>query len=485
MSRAVGGHSTPSPGPVPTGRDARSRSLRLRLTAVYTILFLLGGAALLAATYLLVEHATGNQITYVSPDGQVTVTLTRGAGEGDGLGAPGPSARSEPESSTDTDADSTGGGSDSAETGGGGPPAPPESAEELQALALQQHSDAMRQLLLQGGLALGLLTVGAAVLGWYLAGTMLRPLRTITGTVQEITASNLHRRLALKGRRDELTELGDTFDSLLDRLEASFEAQRQFVANASHELRTPLARQRAIGQVVLADPQASTEQLRAAHEKILAAGREQERLIEALLDLARGQAAVERRAPADLSALVLKALDAHGLDPHGHVVTERGEAGRGRVVGRVRLRLEPAVVTGDPRLVERLVLNLVGNAFQHAPEDSPIDISTFVRGPHAVLAVSNSGPALTEDDLTVLVQPFRRGAGERTASDRGLGLGLTVVQAVARAHDADLGLVPRAGGGLRVTVAFPVARSGSPAGRDRLSGVGERPRQDSNLQPTD
>ena len=132
-------------------------------------------------------------------------------------------------------------------------------------------------------------------LGWLVAGRVLRPLRTITSAAREISATDLHRRLALAGPDDEFKELGDTFDGLLGRLEASFQSQRQFVANASHELRTPLARLKTLAQVALADPNASVESLRAAHDRVLASEQQLERLIDALLSLASSERGLDRR----------------------------------------------------------------------------------------------------------------------------------------------------------------------------------------------
>ena len=137
---------------------------------------------------------------------------------------------------------------------------------------------------------------------------MLRPLQVITAAARELSASNLHERLALDGPNDELRELGDTFDELLARLEASFESQRQFVANASHELRTPLTLERAILEVTLADPDASAASLRAACERVLAIGEQQERMIDALLTLARSERGVERREPLLLDAVARQVL---------------------------------------------------------------------------------------------------------------------------------------------------------------------------------
>lgn len=399
----------------------RRRSLRLRLTAVYTLLFLACGTLLLGITYALVEHATGKDVVYTSPDGRSTISLSNQDG---------------------VPSDKGGKASAPTNSGTGGPPPPADDASTLRSLALQQHADSMHQLLLQGGVALGLATLASGGLSWYLAGRTLRPLRTMITTVRDISATSLHRRLALAGPPDELTELGDTFDALLGRLEGAFEAQRQFVANASHELRTPLARQRAIGQVALGDPGATAESLRVAHEKILQSGRDQEQLIEALLDLARGQSDLQRRTDVDLAALVDRAVETRLADADGLTLTTA---------------LAPAITTGDPRLIERLVGNLLDNAIRHNLAGGHIDVATHQGPGGTVLVVGNTGDDVTDEDVTGFLEPFRRGVADRTDRGKGLGLGLPIVQAVARAHAARLDIRPRTGGGVRVEIDFPPA----------------------------
>jgi signal transduction histidine kinase len=198
----------------------------------------------------------------------------------------------------------------------------------------------------------------ALLAGWLLAGRMLRPIRTITRTAQRISSTNLHERLAVDGPQDELKELGDTLDDLFGRLDAAFEAQRHFVANASHELRAPLTRQRALIQVALADPEANFMSLRTAHERVLASEQHLEQMIEALLNLTRSQAGLERRERLDLASLASDAL----------LVRESEVAGRDL---DVRATLATAPAAGDPRLIERLIANLLDNAIRHsAPEDS-------------------------------------------------------------------------------------------------------------------
>ena len=196
------------------------------------------------------------------------------------------------------------------------------------------------------------MAVLALLAGWLVAGRMLRPIRTITRTAQRISSTSLHERLALDGPQDELKELGDTLDDLFGRLEAAFEAQRQFVANASHELRTPLARQRALIQVALADPDASFSSLRAAHERVLVSEQHLEQMIDALLTLTRGQAGLERRERLDLEVLASQALLARESELAGRDLD-------------VHATLATAPTAGDPRLLERLIANLIDNAIRH------------------------------------------------------------------------------------------------------------------------
>jgi len=320
-----------------------------------------------------------------------------------------------------------------------------EQGDILRQQALEQRSAQLRQFLVQSGIALAVLAVVSVLAGWYVAGRLLRRLRTITTAAQDISATNLHRRLDFHGPQDELKELGDTFDALLARLEGSFAAQRQFVANASHELRTPLARQRALGQVALADPEASTGALRAAHERILVAGAQQEHLIDALLTLARGQAGFAVSTSFDLAGLTGEVVEARQGDAAARGITLTG-------------RLDPATVAGDARLTERLVVNLVDNAVRHNHSGGSAQVETRVRDGVALLIVTNTGPEVAADAVPDLFQPFTRLGTQRidqsTSQSGGLGLGLSIVRAIAEAHDATVEAQPRAGGGLVVTVTF-------------------------------
>jgi signal transduction histidine kinase len=322
-------------------------------------------------------------------------------------------------------------------------------AHQLGTVAVNVNNSDLHHLLVLSAIALAMMIVASMALGWVLAGRVLRPLQTITATARAISVSNLHQRLALKGPNDELRELGDTFDELLGRLEASFEAQRQFVANASHELRTPLTLERAILEVTLADPAASTVSLRAACERVLAIGEQQERMIDALLTLARSERGVERRQALSLDTLT------------GGVLNERREeiARRGL---RLESELESAPTAGDPRLLERLVANLLDNAIQHNTPDGWIAVTTALEAGDALLTVSNSGPVIAPEEAARLVRPFNRLGSERTRHGAGHGLGLSIVSAIAIAHGASLAVQPNPDGGLRVEVRFPAASAGLP-----------------------
>jgi signal transduction histidine kinase len=307
----------------------------------------------------------------------------------------------------------------------------------VRAQAHAQSSAALNQLLINSGIALGLMALISIWLGWLVAGRALRPLRTIASTAREISASNLHRRLDLEGPDDEIKQLGNTFDDLLGRLEASFHAQRQFVANASHELRTPLTLERALVEVALADPDADITSLRQMGEQVLAVGAQQERLIEALLTLSRSQRGLDRHEPVDLLAIMREALD---------TVDEEGLT--------IATRLEPAATTGDPRLLERLVANLVANAVRHNRPSGRIEVRTETRAGRALLTIENTGPTIPPNELDRLFQPFQRLEGSRTNS-HGLGLGLSIVSAITDAHRATITTDAPADGGLRIEVSFP------------------------------
>ena len=415
-------------------------TLRLRLTLLYGGLFLVAGTVLLVITYELVAHspsATSRSTFFAVRPGGDQALVPRA------LGLP----------------------ADPGEVLNG--QVPPNTPIELKAFAgrvkqtfrrltaaqkaqldkvvgtaktalIEQQSSQLDALLTRSGIALGIMAIISIGLGWLMAGRALRPVRTMSARARGISERNLHERLALEGPNDELKELGDTFDELLARLESAFESQRQFVANASHELRTPITLERTIVEVALADPASDAESLRGTCRRVLAAGEQQERMIEALLTLARSQRGLSTREEVELDSVAADALQ--GVRPDGI---------------RVDTHLEPATTSGDPALVERLIGNLLENALRYnAPSGGWVRVTTGETGGLPTLRVANSGPVVGDEEVALLTQPFRRLNGNRIGT-HGAGLGLSIVAAIASAHDAELTVAPGAAGGLDVEVRFP------------------------------
>jgi signal transduction histidine kinase len=389
------------------------RTARLRLTALYGALFVACGTILLAVTYLLVA-VTGNP---TSSGGQVHPRLAD------------PSA-----------APSAG---QTVPLGRG------LSADQIHQIQSIQRADetrvvgaVLRELLIQSPIALAIVAALAVLLGWLVAGRVLRPLATITATAQRISASNLHQRLNLTGPDDELKALGDTLDALFTRLEASFQAQRHFIANASHELRTPITRERTMLQIALDNPASTTETWRATARDVLASNSEQEDLIEALLTLASSEGGLAHREPVDLAAVTDAVLRARRpeidrLDLHTEAATR------------------PATLHGDPVLVERLVANLVDNAIHHNIAGGRIALTTATGNDRAVLSVTSTGPVVPAADIDRLFQPFQR----LTARHTYRGLGLSIVHAIATAHGADIHAHAPNHGGLTIDITFPIGKT--------------------------
>jgi signal transduction histidine kinase len=422
------------------------RTVRLRLTLLYGGLFLLAGAVLLTITYELVSHSSA-----VTKQGGEFVSQSFGAATPAQLKLPPP-----PPGVVQTVRvqGSSSGGPIALYAGKVNKAIRQLTAAQAKQFAARaevairtQSSAQLGALLTRSAIALGIMAIISIGLGWLIAGRALRPVRTMSARARGISERNLHERLGLEGPDDELKELGDTFDELLGRLEAAFESQRQFVANASHELRTPLTLERALVEVALADPGATSDSLRAACERVLVASEHQERLIEALLTLARGQRGLESRQQLDLAEVAAEAL--RGVLPSGT---------------RVESDLGTAPTTGDPALVERLVGNLIDNALRYNLEqDGWVSVWTGISDGRPTLRVSNSGPWVSRDEVAILTEPFRRLNGTRTET-RGTGLGLSIVAAIASAHGAALGTTPRPDGGLDVEVAFPLVTAPSDRG---------------------
>jgi signal transduction histidine kinase len=286
----------------------------------------------------------------------------------------------------------------------------------------------------------------ALALAWWIAGRSLQPLRAMNKAAQEISATNLHRRLAIEVPNDELSELGRTLDDLFGRLEASFESQRHFVANASHELRTPLAAQRTLLQVALADPEADASELRFVCEEALQLGALQERLVADLLTLATSEQGIERFEAVDLLAIVERVVRSHTQNAEDRGLTLEASFGA-------------AGLKGDPGLIEILVSNLMDNALRHNVAEGRVEVSTSTLNGRSVFTIENTGALIPSGEIDRLFQPFQRLSPERTRYRGGHGIGLGITKAVADAHGGELRASSRPGGGLLVEVSFPSALS--------------------------
>ncbi|TVT56823.1 HAMP domain-containing protein [Amycolatopsis rhizosphaerae] len=381
-------------------------TLRTRLTLIYGGLFLLAGVVLLAVTYLLVSR----QLPGAAITGAQHVQLEQ----------------QDP----------------------GSPPAvppPPPNQTFVQDLIQQTRDSALRTLLTQGGIALAVVGAAAVLAGWVVAGRALRPLHRVTETARRIAEApaadrGLHERIGLDGPRDEIKELADTFDVMLTRLDQSFDGQQRFIANASHELRTPLTLNRTLLEVALA-AESVTPEVDQLGTTLLAINARHEQLIEGLLLLARSEREVLDRSYVDLADVVEHVAD---QTPTGEV--------------SLRVEAAEAPTTGDPVLLERLAQNLVENGVRHnLAERGWVRVTSGVRDGLAVVSVSNSGPVVPRYEIPGLFEPFRRFGADRVAPRPGVGLGLSIVRAVARAHGGDVRAEPRDEGGLVVTVTLALA----------------------------
>ncbi|MEU5998185.1 ATP-binding protein [Streptomyces sp. NPDC047197] len=386
------------------------RRVRVRLTLLYGVLFVASGVVLLAITNLLVARSPANLVLVKNRGGEPV--LAPGADGRLYLGYP--------------DANSSGQLNDI--------------TQQLRDQAIRQHEIEMDHLLVQSGIALAIMAVIAIVLGWVVAGRVLRPLRTMTGTIQRISARNMHERLAVVGPADELKDLADTVDGLLGRLETALDSHKRFVANAAHELRTPLTLEHALLEESLIDRDATRESFRSNFERLLEISKQQARLLESLLTLSSSERGIDHREPLDLADIAEEV-----------VAASRPEAARRGV--RIETTIEPAQASGDSALVQRLMANLVDNATGYNTPGGHVEVTTRTAAGRAVVAVANTGPEVPPEHVERLFEPFQRLG--RTAGDGHHGLGLSIVRAIATAHDAVIGAHARPGGGLVVEVSFP------------------------------
>lgn len=392
-------------GPFPWLRP----TIRIRLTLLYGGMFLIAGILLLSIIYLLAAQALreGNALPFKIVGGtKIEVTSSTCTGVG-----------------TDQSID--------------------QFYSAISQCILDQRKHALDDLLSRSLMALLGLSIIAFAFGYAMAGRVLSPLGKITRTARRVVGSDLTRRIELDGPDDELKELADTFDEMLDRLERAFTAQQRFVANASHELRTPLAINRTLLEVHLSDPGAPVE-LQQLGKTLLATNERSEQLVEGLLLLARSDNQIVERKPVDLAEVASRAIDQARAEATAKGVEIRGERA-------------PAVVQGNGVLLERIALNLVQNAVRYnVPEGGWVEVTTEAGHGQAVLLVSNTGPVVPAYEVDNLFEPFTRLRTERTGSDKGVGLGLSIARSVARAHGGRIQATPREGGGLVMRVTLPL-----------------------------
>ncbi len=417
----------PAPGPDTPRRGParllpRRVTLRARLTLIYGGLFFVAGVLLLGTTYLLFDQQLGRGGPKVLTKAQV-------------IQPPPEAAQAEPRKNVYVWAD-------------GKVLSGPDAEQWMLDQQAKLHEAAATSLLTLGGIALAVVGGAAAGLGWLAAGRVLAPLHRVTDTARRIAAASaagrgLHERIALRGPDDEVKDLADTFDTMIERLDRSFDGQRRFVSNASHELRTPLTLGRALVEVAMHRRSAS-EDVKQLGESLLEINSRHERLINGLLLLADSENEVTERLPVDLADVV------------GHVVAQTAREAEAAGV-TVRARPGAAPTTGDALLLERLVHNLVENGIRHnVGSDGWVDVESRTRADGvAEVIVSNSGPVVPPYEIPVLFEPFRRLGADRLISAKGAGLGLSIVRSVARAHHGVVTARPREGGGLTIAVALP------------------------------
>ncbi len=380
-------------------------TVRWRLTLLYSALFVCCAAALLAITYALVADANSNRPTLSSFLGQKF-----------------------------------------------GEPVPPEVKAASRFIRSQQQISDLHRLEIESGIALAIMAIASALLGWVVAGRVLRPLRTITTTTRQISETNLNQRLAIGGPRDELRALAETIDGLLERLEAAFEAQRRFVANASHELRTPLAMMRTTLDVAVAKPDGVPAQTRALDAELRLDLDQADRLLESFLVLARAQ----HRELGEESLVALEPLIGAALE------SRAGEIAASQI--GVETELTPARVVGSETLLARMVENVIENAIRYNEPQGSIRVVLACDGASARLVVDSDGAVLDDAAVAQLAQPFRRLGKDRTGSQNGHGVGLSIVAAIAEAHGGALRLQARQRGGLRVQLTLPAETLAHTAG---------------------
>jgi signal transduction histidine kinase len=307
------------------------------------------------------------------------------------------------------------------------------------------RGDALAALRIASAIGLGILAIAAAGLGWLASGRALRPMRSITEAARRASELRLGQRLALAGPDDEFKQLADTFDVMLERLDAAFTSQKRFVANAAHELRTPLTAMRTAIEVTLSKPTRTPDQLEAMAARVKRSVERAEGIVEALLTLATSELGPAAPEAIDLATAAEDALDAT------HAAIDQRDI-------KVDAALEPALARGDRVLLERMIANLVENAVRHNKPGGWIGIRTIQQAGSAVFEIANTGPSIAAEQIPTLFEPFARAKHRLNHSD-GVGLGLSIANTIARAHNATITARPRPGGGLEMSVTIPASPS--------------------------
>jgi signal transduction histidine kinase len=379
----------------------RRLTARSRLAILYTALVFTAGLVLTGLTYLLVAHSMQNRWVIVKGDPSRSPTPT------------------------------------------------PAGHDELPPMAQQLRSETLNQLLTRSAIALAVVTVLAAVLGWLIAGRVLRPIRDISTTARRLSATNMSARVPINGPADELATLAETINGMLDRVQAGvahrdrlLASQRMFVANAAHELRTPLTTMRTAIDVTL-DGRPTAGELTTMAVDVREAVEHSQRTIDGLLVLARSQAGPHVWDPVDLAALTAVVIDSTGDRAAGCGID-------------VRASLDRAPVHGEPTLLDRMIGNLLDNAVRYNERDGHIEVTTGAMDGEAFLRVSNTGLPVSADEADRLLEPFVRGRANGSGADNGAGLGLSIVRAVVTAHEGRLISAARPGGGMEIDVRLPL-----------------------------
>jgi signal transduction histidine kinase len=398
------------------------QKIRTRLTLIYATLFFAAGSALLALTYALVASSLPAQPPAAAP---VSTHATVSKQELNTL-----SQECYPPKGNHRIPNT----------------AACKQLEEAYNAGAASGSQTQRQRALSSLLAfslagLAVMTVASGGLGWFMSGRVLRPVQVITETARRASEQHLGERLALTGARDELKELADTFDGMLERLDAAFATQRRFVANASHELRTPLTVMRTAIDVTLAKPSPTERQLTDMAVRVRRSIDRAESMVEALLTLAVSDQGKLSTEFTDLATCAEDAIDA-------------AAPGIERLDLHVDTELDPAQTTGDPQLLQRMIANLVDNAVRHNEPGGWIRLRTGTSDAAVYLQIANSGPFIPDDAVPSLFEPFRR-MQARTGVRDGAGLGLAIARSVLTAHRATVTARSQPAGGLDISVVIP------------------------------